>query len=114
VALGIEDLAVGHWTDPVGLTGCTVVVPPPGNVAAASVRGGGPRTRAAVARWGAGGRPGRVRLVRAARAGLRTLRRADPDRARGRAVRPGRGRLGGPAGPGRGRGRLPDPARPPS
>jgi len=45
VALGIEDLAVGHWTDPVGLTGCTVVVPPPGNMAAASVRGGGPGTR---------------------------------------------------------------------
>ncbi len=45
MALGIEDLAVGHWTDPVGLTGCTVVVPPPGNVAAASVRGGGPGTR---------------------------------------------------------------------
>ena len=45
MALGIEDLAVGHWDDPVGLTGCTVVVPPPGNVAAASVRGGGPGTR---------------------------------------------------------------------
>jgi L-aminopeptidase/D-esterase-like protein len=45
MALGIEDLAVGHWADPVGLTGCTVVVPPPGNVAAASVRGGGPGTR---------------------------------------------------------------------
>jgi L-aminopeptidase/D-esterase-like protein len=45
MALGIEDLAVGHWTDPVGLTGCTVVVPPPGNFAAASVRGGGPGTR---------------------------------------------------------------------
>jgi L-aminopeptidase/D-esterase-like protein len=45
VALGVEDLAVGHWTDPVGLTGCTVVVPPAGNVAAASVRGGGPGTR---------------------------------------------------------------------
>ncbi len=45
MALGIEDLAVGHWTDPVGLTGCTVVVPPPDNVAAASVRGGGPGTR---------------------------------------------------------------------
>ena len=45
MALGIEDLAVGHWTDPVGLTGCTVVVPPPGNVAADSVRGGGPGTR---------------------------------------------------------------------
>ena len=45
MALGVEDLAVGHWTDPVGLTGCTVVVPPEGNVAAASVRGGGPGTR---------------------------------------------------------------------
>jgi L-aminopeptidase/D-esterase-like protein len=45
VSLGIEDLAVGHWTDPVGLTGCTVVIPPPGNRAAASVRGGGPGTR---------------------------------------------------------------------
>ena len=45
MSLGIEDLAVGHWTDPVGLTGCTVVIPPPGNRAAASVRGGGPGTR---------------------------------------------------------------------
>jgi L-aminopeptidase/D-esterase-like protein len=45
MALGIGDLAVGHWTDPVGLTGCTVVVPPPGNLTAASVRGGGPGTR---------------------------------------------------------------------
>ena len=45
MALGIEDLAVGHWTDPVGLTGCTVVVPPPQNVTAACVRGGGPGTR---------------------------------------------------------------------
>src|ERR687887_2300584 len=45
MALGLDDLAVGHWTDPVGLTGCTVVVPPPGNLAAASVRGGGPGTR---------------------------------------------------------------------
>jgi L-aminopeptidase/D-esterase-like protein len=45
VSLGLEDLAVGHWTDPVGLTGCTVVLPPAGNVAAASVRGGGPGTR---------------------------------------------------------------------
>jgi L-aminopeptidase/D-esterase-like protein len=45
VSLGIGDLAVGHWTDPVGLTGCTVVIPPPGNRAAASVRGGGPGTR---------------------------------------------------------------------
>lgn len=45
MALGIDDLAVGHWTDPVGLTGCTVLIPPPGNVASCSVRGGGPGTR---------------------------------------------------------------------
>ena len=45
MALGIDDLAVGHWADPVGLTGCTVLLPPPGNVASCSVRGGGPGTR---------------------------------------------------------------------
>jgi L-aminopeptidase/D-esterase-like protein len=45
VSLGVADLAVGHWTDPVGLTGCTVVLPPAGNVASVSVRGGGPGTR---------------------------------------------------------------------
>jgi len=45
ISLGLDDLAVGHWTDPVGLTGCTVVIPPPGNVASVSVRGGGPGTR---------------------------------------------------------------------
>jgi L-aminopeptidase/D-esterase-like protein len=45
VSLGIDDLAIGHWTDPVGLTGCTVVLPPRGNVASVSVRGGGPGTR---------------------------------------------------------------------
>jgi L-aminopeptidase/D-esterase-like protein len=45
VALGLDDLAVGHWTDPVGMTGCTVVIPPVGNIASVSVRGGGPGTR---------------------------------------------------------------------
>jgi L-aminopeptidase/D-esterase-like protein len=45
MALGIDDLAVGHWTDPVGLTGCTVVLPPAGNIASVAVRGGGPGTR---------------------------------------------------------------------
>jgi L-aminopeptidase/D-esterase-like protein len=45
MSLGLDDLAVGHWTDPAGLTGCTVVIPPAGNVASVSVRGGGPGTR---------------------------------------------------------------------
>ncbi len=45
MALGVDDLAVGHWTDPVGLTGCSVVIPPPGNVTSVAVRGGGPGTR---------------------------------------------------------------------
>lgn len=45
VDLGIEGVAVGHWTDPVGRTGCTVVVLPPGTVASGEVRGGAPATR---------------------------------------------------------------------
>jgi L-aminopeptidase/D-esterase-like protein len=45
MSLGLDDLAVGHWTDAAGLTGCTVVIPPAGNVASVSVRGGGPGTR---------------------------------------------------------------------
>ncbi len=45
MALGIDDLAVGHWADPGGLTGCTVLIPPDGNVTSCSVRGGGPGTR---------------------------------------------------------------------
>jgi L-aminopeptidase/D-esterase-like protein len=45
VALGLEDLAIGHWADPAALTGCTVVIPPAGNVASVAVRGGGPGTR---------------------------------------------------------------------
>jgi L-aminopeptidase/D-esterase-like protein len=35
----------GHYTDAAGATGCTVVFPPPGGVAACEVRGGGPGTR---------------------------------------------------------------------
>ena len=35
----------GHYTDAAGATGCTVVLPPAGSVAAAEVRGGGPGTR---------------------------------------------------------------------
>ncbi len=41
----VAGLRVGHWTDPVGLTGCTVVLCPPGTVASGEVRGGAPGTR---------------------------------------------------------------------
>ena len=40
-----EGVAVGHWTDRAGWTGCTVILPPDGSVAACEVRGGGPGTR---------------------------------------------------------------------
>ena len=36
---------VGHWTDPDGKTGCTVVLPPPGNVTACDIRGSSPSSR---------------------------------------------------------------------
>lgn len=38
-------VAVGHWTDPVARTGCTVVLLPEGTVASGEVRGGAPATR---------------------------------------------------------------------
>jgi L-aminopeptidase/D-esterase-like protein len=37
--------AVGHWTDPVSRTGCTVVIPPAGTRGAVEVRGGGTGSR---------------------------------------------------------------------
>lgn len=40
-----EGLLVGHWSDREGWTGCTVVLPQEGAVAACEVRGGGPGTR---------------------------------------------------------------------
>ncbi len=40
-----EGFSVGHWSDPVGLTGCTVVVPPPGTRGGVCIHGGGPGTR---------------------------------------------------------------------
>jgi len=40
-----EGFAVGHWSDPEGLTGCTVVLPPPGTRGGVWVQGGGPGTR---------------------------------------------------------------------
>ncbi|HEX9824375.1 MAG TPA: P1 family peptidase [Actinomycetota bacterium] len=43
--LGVPGVLIGHWTDPVGLTGCTVVIPPPGTIGSGEVRGGAPGTR---------------------------------------------------------------------
>jgi L-aminopeptidase/D-esterase-like protein len=40
-----DGIRVGHWTDRVGWTGCTVVLCPEGSIAACEVRGGGPGTR---------------------------------------------------------------------
>lgn len=40
-----EGVLVGHWTDAVGKTGCTVVIPPAEARAGVDVRGGGPGTR---------------------------------------------------------------------
>ncbi len=41
----VPGVEVGHWTDPVGMTGCTVVVFPEPNVSAVEVRGAAPGTR---------------------------------------------------------------------
>lgn len=41
----VPGIRVGQWTDPVGLTGCTVVLCPPGTVGGGEVRGGAPGTR---------------------------------------------------------------------
>jgi L-aminopeptidase/D-esterase-like protein len=38
-------VTIGHWTDAEGVTGCTVVIAPPGARAGVDVRGGGPGTR---------------------------------------------------------------------
>ncbi|MGA9634897.1 MAG: P1 family peptidase, partial [Solirubrobacterales bacterium] len=40
-----EGFAVGHWSDPVGATGCTVVIPPAETRGGVCVHGGGPGTR---------------------------------------------------------------------
>lgn len=45
----IEGLRVGHWTDPVGRTGCTAILcPPQGCVASAAFHGPSPGTREGV------------------------------------------------------------------
>lgn len=41
----VEGVLAGHWTDPVGLTGVTVVLPPEGTVASCEWRGGAPGDR---------------------------------------------------------------------
>lgn len=41
----VPGILVGHDTDPVGLTGCTVVLCAPGTVGSGEVRGGAPGTR---------------------------------------------------------------------
>ncbi len=41
----VPGIRVGHWTDAVGLTGCTVLLCPPGTVGSGEVRGGAPGTR---------------------------------------------------------------------
>ena len=40
-----EGFEVGHWSDREGMTGCTVVLPPPGSRGGVWVMGGGPGTR---------------------------------------------------------------------
>jgi len=37
--------SVGHWSDPEGRTGCTVVIPPSGTTGGVCIQGGGPGTR---------------------------------------------------------------------
>ncbi len=41
----VPGVKVGHWQDETGLTGCTVVLPPPGTVGGVAVLGGAPGTR---------------------------------------------------------------------
>lgn len=41
----VDGVRVGHWTDPVARTGCTVALLPEGTIASGEVRGGAPATR---------------------------------------------------------------------
>ena len=47
MALGVDGMRVGMWTDLEHHTGCTVVLPPAGTVGGIAVRGGAPGTREA-------------------------------------------------------------------
>jgi L-aminopeptidase/D-esterase-like protein len=51
----VPGIRCGHWTDPVGLTGCTVVLAEGGAAAAVDVRGAAPGTREIALLW-----PGRL------------------------------------------------------
>src|SRR5256885_14328190 len=53
-----EGVRVGHATDREGWTGCTVILPPAGTVAAGEGRGGGPGTRESDLLSPASGTPG--------------------------------------------------------
>ena len=105
----VPGFRVGHWTRSRGLTGCTVVLCPPGTVGSVDVKGGAPGTRETDAirpgtldargpRRPAHGRErvrargGRRRraLARGTRDRLRHRRGTRADRAGGRAVRPRR------------------------
>jgi L-aminopeptidase/D-esterase-like protein len=45
IDLGVPGVRVGHWTDAVARTGCTVLLFPDGTIASGEVRGGAPATR---------------------------------------------------------------------
>ena len=45
MALGVQGVLVGCWTAPDGDTGTTVVLPPPGTIGGAALRGGAPGSR---------------------------------------------------------------------
>ena len=47
MALGVDGVRVGMWTDSEHHTGCTVILPPAGTVGGIAVRGGAPGTREA-------------------------------------------------------------------
>jgi L-aminopeptidase/D-esterase-like protein len=45
VITSVRGVRVGHWTDPVARTGCTVVLLPAGTTASGEIQGGAPGTR---------------------------------------------------------------------
>ncbi|MEX2486983.1 MAG: P1 family peptidase [Nitriliruptoraceae bacterium] len=49
MALGVRGIAIGCWTSPAAVSGCTVVLPPAGTVGALAVGGSAPGTREAAA-----------------------------------------------------------------